>query len=92
MLGLVLGELTFGGAYYWREFCISKWVGFDNKNSLKHKDNSLKQLETANPNNPWACVQGGSLLEGLLCLRFGAYFREGLFLGGTYYRNLTVFI
>ena len=38
-------ELNFGGAYYyWKEFCISKWVGLDNKNSLKHYKNSLKQL------------------------------------------------
>ena len=35
LLGLFLGELVFGGAYYWKEFCVSKWVGLDNKNSLK---------------------------------------------------------
>ena len=34
-LGLFLGELVFGGAYYWKEFCVSKWVGLDNKNSLR---------------------------------------------------------
>ena len=34
--------LNIGGAYYWREFCVSKWVASDNKNSLKHEDNSLK--------------------------------------------------
>ena len=45
LLGLFLKELIFGGAYYWREFCISKWVGLDNKNCLKHCENSLKQLE-----------------------------------------------
>ena len=33
LLGLFLGELIFTGAYYWKEFCISKWVGLDNKNS-----------------------------------------------------------
>ena len=33
LLGLFLGELIFGGVYYWKEFCISKWVGLDNKNS-----------------------------------------------------------
>ena len=50
--GLIFGEggLIFGGAGYWKEFCVSKWVALDNKNSLKHKDNSLKQLKTANPN------------------------------------------
>ena len=36
LLGLFLGELIFGGAYYWKEVCVSKWVGLDNKNSLKH--------------------------------------------------------
>ena len=24
-------ELIFGGAYNWKEFCVSKWVGLDNK-------------------------------------------------------------
>ena len=33
LVGLFSGELIFGGAYYWREFYISKWVGLDNKNS-----------------------------------------------------------
>ena len=36
--------LIFGETYYWRKFCVSEWVGLDNKNSLKHLDNSLKQL------------------------------------------------
>ena len=36
LLGLFWGELIFGGAYYWKEFCGSKWVGLDNKNNLKH--------------------------------------------------------
>ena len=48
-MGLFSGELIVGEAYYWREFCVSKWVGLDNKNGLKYKDNSLKQLQTANP-------------------------------------------
>ena len=34
--GLLSGELISGGVYYWREFCFSKWVGLDNKASLKH--------------------------------------------------------
>ena len=42
------GEFIFGEAYHWREFCVSKGVGLDNKNSFKHEDNSLKQLKTAN--------------------------------------------
>ena len=35
LLGLFLEELIFRGAYYWKEFCFSKWVGLDNKSSLK---------------------------------------------------------
>ena len=29
LVGLFSGKIIFGGAYYWREFCISKWVGLD---------------------------------------------------------------
>ena len=35
-MGLFPGELIFGGAYNWKEFYVSKSVGLDNKNSLKH--------------------------------------------------------
>ena len=37
LLGLFSEELIFGGAYYWKEFCVSKWVGLDNKNGLKYR-------------------------------------------------------
>ena len=33
LLGLYSGELIFGGACCWKEFCISKWVWLVNKNS-----------------------------------------------------------
>ena len=39
LLGLFSGELIFGGACYRKEFCVSKWVWFVNKNS--------------NSNSPW---------------------------------------
>ena len=42
--GLIFGEFLFGEAYYWKEFCVSNWVGLDNKNGLQHQENSLKQL------------------------------------------------
>ena len=42
LLGLFSGQLIFGDAYYWKEFCVSKWVGPDNKNSLKHYEKQLK--------------------------------------------------
>ena len=70
LLGLFSGELIFGGAYYWKEFCISKWVGLDNKNSLKHYENSLKQLKTASADSPWAYIWEGLLSEGFSRLRF----------------------
>ena len=54
VMGLFWGKLIFGRAYYWMEFCVSKCVGVHNKNRLKQKDNSLKQLKTTNPNSPWA--------------------------------------
>ena len=71
MLGLFSGELVFGGAYYWTEVC------------LKHHENSLKQLKTANTTSPWAYIRE-ELSEGFLRLRFGglifgrAYFWRGL--------------
>ena len=89
MLGLFSGELNFGGAYYWKEFCVSKWVGLDNKNSVKHHENSLNQLKTASTYSPWAYIREGLLSEGYLGLRFG----EALFFGGLiigilrYYKN-----
>ena len=79
LLGLFLGEIIFGGVYYWKELCVSNWVGFDNKNSLKHYENN----KTASTNSPWAYIQEGLLLEGFLHLRFEGHFREGLFLGGS---------
>ena len=77
LLGLFSGDLIFGGAYYWKEFCVSKWVGLNNKNSQKHYDNSQKQLKTANSNSPWAY------------LREGQFFLGGG-VGGAYYRNFAV--
>ena len=87
LLGLFSGELIFRGAYYWKEFCVSKWVGLDNKNSLKHKDNSLKQLTTASTNSPWAYIREGLLSEG-----FCVWDLEGLFSGGLIYLFIYLFI
>ena len=44
LLGLFSDEPIFGGAYYWKKFCVSKCLGLTIKNSLKHYENSLKQL------------------------------------------------
>ena len=42
LLGLFSGELIIGGANYWREFCVSKWFGLDNENSLNHQGKQPK--------------------------------------------------
>ena len=70
--GLFLGELVLGGAYYWKEFCVSKWVGHDNKNSVKHYENSLKQPALTG----YGLIFGrAGASEGLIFRR--AYFWEG---------------
>ena len=56
-LDLFSGELIFGGAYYWKVFCVFKWVGLDNK--------------IASTNSPWAYIWEGLSSEGFLRLRFG---------------------
>ena len=43
------------------------------KKKLKHKDNSLKQLTTANANGPWTYIWEDFLSEGFLRLRFGGF-------------------
>ena len=70
MLGLFSGEFIFRGVYYWKEFCLSKWVELDNK--------------TASTNSPWAYIWEGLLSEGFLYLRFGGliFGRAYFFFGG----------
>ena len=89
MLGLFSGELIFGGAYYWKEICVSKWVGVDDKNSLKHYENSPK---TASTNSPWAYIREGLLSEGFLRLRFGGLIFGRAYFSGAYYRNFTLLL
>ena len=78
LLGLSSGELIFGGAYYWKECCVSKRVGLDNK--------------TASTNSPWAYIWEGLLSEGFLRLRFGGLIFGRAYFGGACYRNFTVVI
>ena len=79
LLSLFSGELIFGRAYYWKEFCFSKWVRRDNK--------------TASTNSPWAYIWERLLSEGFLRLRFGGLiFGRAYFWGGDYYRNFTVLV
>ena len=78
--------LIFGEAYYWKEFCAGfKWIGLDNKKSVKHYEDSLKQLKTTITNRPWAYIREGLLSQGFVRLRFG-----GLVFGRAYYRNFTI--
>ena len=85
LLGLFSGELIFGGAYNWKEFCVSKWVGIDNKNCLKHYENSFKQLALTG----YGLIFGSAYnrKDNYLRLRFG-----GLIFGRAYYRHFTVYI
>ena len=82
-MGIFSRKLIFGGAYYWREFCVSKWVGLDNKNRSKHEVNGLKQLKTANPKCLWAYIREGLLSEGYLRLRLGGTICEQACFGGA---------
>ena len=58
LLGIFSEELSFGGAYYWREFSVSKWVG--QPKSLR------KQPKTTNTNSPWVYIREGLLSEGII--------------------------
>ena len=68
MLGLFSWELIFGEAFYWNEFCVSKWVGVT--------------IKTATTNSPWAYIREGLSFGRICASDLGAYLREGLFLGG----------
>ena len=81
-MGLFLWELVFEGAYYRGEFCVSKWVGLDNKNSSQHGDNSLKQLKA-----------GTLTVHGLIVGR--AYYRKDIncfraLVGEWFWRGLSL--
>ena len=92
MMGLFSGELILRGAYYWRKFCVSKWVGLEIKRDKNTKTTGLNQLKTVNPKIPWAYIQVGLLSERYLRLRFGGWGGGGggiIFLGwGKYYGEL----
>ena len=61
LVGIFSGELFSEGLIIGRNFsCVQKWVGLESKNS-RHKNNSLKQLKTANPKSPWPYIREGSL-------------------------------
>ena len=80
LLDVFSGVLIFGGACYRKEFCVSKRVGLDNKNGLKHEGNSQKQPKTAGFNSSWAYFREGLFLEGLIIgiLRFMSRLRTNV--------------
>ena len=65
-----MGELIFGGAYYRREFCISKWI--DNNNSLQQLTLTAHGL-----------IFGKAYYQKDNCIcDLGAYYWVSLYLGG----------
>ena len=80
MRGLFSGELIFGGGYYWKEFCTSKWVWLDNKNSLKQPALTVPGL-----------IFGRAYYQKDFCvLDLGGLFLGGLIFGADYYWNFAV--
>ena len=80
-MDLFLGGLTFGGAYYWREICVSKWLWI--KNKTKQKENQPKNTEetTFKLLQKLAATVPGPILEGLLSENFMCKRLEGLIFG-----------
>ena len=76
-MGLFSGELMFGGACYWREFCISQWVVLDNKIALNTKVTVCKSLKHLTLTVHGLIFWEG-LLSGYLFRDLGAYLWRGL--------------
>ena len=57
-MGLFSGSLFLEGLLIRGNFAFQNRRDLDNKNSLKHDDNSLKQPQnkTVNSNSPWAYI------------------------------------
>ena len=84
-MGLFSGELMFGGACYWREFCISQWVVLDNKIALNTKVTVCKSLKHLT-----LTVHG--LIFGRACYQDICSEIWGLIFGGAYYQNFTTYL
>ena len=92
MRGLFWERLIFGGAYLWREICISKSIGL----ALKLEVNlsfllcftlhlrAIFQVQA--PGGTGAHIWRGDVTEGFLRNWFG-----GLIFGGAYFWNFTVY-
>ena len=84
--GLFSRELIFGEGYYRREFCVLKWVGLDNKHSLKHLDNSIKELKQLTLTACGLIFRRAYyiVLEGFLWMKF-FFWGGGVGGGGAFY-------
>ena len=91
--------LIFGGAYVWREICVSKSIGL--ACSGKEIYHFCFVLLCIRGQIPSTSPPGGLYSEGRFnggffelrfWLRFFCLYLEGLIHGGAYFRNFTVFL
>ena len=85
--------LIFGGAYAYRDICVSKSIGLAcGENEIYHFCFALLcirgQIPSTSP--PGAYIRRGTLTAGFFALRFWDLYLEGLTHGGAYFRNFTV--
>ena len=79
-------ELIFGGAYLWREICVSKSIGL----ALSMEANLPYLRALSKYKHPGGLVLGKCVTEGFLRYEFGGLYLEGLIHGGAYFWNFTV--
>ena len=84
--------LIFGGAYLWREICISKSTGL----ALKLVTVLALFYFAFESNFPSTSPRGayiwrGDLTEGFCVTSLGGLYLEALIHGGAYFRNFTIF-
>ena len=82
MRGLFLKGLIFGGAYQWREICVSKSIGIAcSGKEIYHYFAFEGKFQVQAPRR--AYIRRGDLTEDFLHYDFGE-----LIFGGAYFRNL----
>ena len=92
---LSLEGLLFGGAYVWREICVSKSIGLAcSEKEIYHFCFVLLcirgQIPSTSP--PGVLYSEGRFSGGFFALRFwGGLYLEGLIHGEAYFRNFTVY-
>ena len=79
--------LIFGGAYLWREVCVSKSIGLAERSLVGNKF-TVFALSYLHLRATWR----GDLTEGFLSVTsFGGLYLEGFIHGGAYFRYFTVY-